>query len=172
MDNSLERREALESVYNLLVEQKQVQEKLFSLAQRKRDAVVKNNTDELGEIVRLEYNQLGLMNSIEKKRILLLHKVFGNEGPLMTIGQLSALAEGELSEKYLEIQKELVEAIEKLREINDSNKSLVEIQLEYTEMMLNFLGGSADPLNNFYGTDGKSSDAEITKGSSVFDTEI
>lgn len=168
----MDRNEILESVYRLLLEQKSVQEQLLRLAFSKKDCVVKNNTEALNQIVQEEYAQLSRMNNIEKKRGALLAEAWGDEARSLTIGSLAKEAGGDLENRLLTVQKELSELISTLQECNQDNKALLQIQLEYTEMMVNFLGGSADPLNNFYGTDGRSADAGITKGSSVFDTEI
>lgn len=168
----MDRNKILESIYLLLTEQKTVQEELLTLAHRKKDAVVKNNMDALTEIVQLEYAQLSRINNIEKKRNALLLEGWGEKGRTLTVGMLAQEAGDGLKDRFLNIQAELIKLLTKLKESNNENKALVQLQLEYTEMMINFLGASADPLNNFYGTDGKSSDADVTTGSSLFDTEI
>jgi flagellar biosynthesis/type III secretory pathway chaperone len=162
----------LQSVYELLTELKTAQEDLYSLASRKRDAVLKNNTDDLAGIVQLEYAQLSRMNHLEKKRLALLREGWGEKGPGMTVAMLAEEAGDPMAARLRQVRQELLALMTRLKELNRENRTFVETQLEYTEMMLNLLGSPADPLNNFYGTDGRSSDSDFKAGSSVFDAEV
>lgn len=168
-------KQIIDGVYELLLEQKAVQETLLDLARKKRDAVVKNDTDELSLIVADEYVALSNMKKIEKQRTKLSNEaaaLAGKSPEDMTVTELVELAEESQKAKLEAVRSELMDIIGKLKSQNDENRSLVEMQLEFNSILMSAVGGSEDPLNNFYGDDGQSLDVEISRGTSILDTEI
>ena len=165
----------INEVYRLLLEQKATQETLLGLAQRKREAVIKNDTDELTAIVKDEYLVLSQVHKIEKQRINAMSGIAveaGKPAKDITISDLLEYAD-ELQKPLLcTLQTELLDILTKLKAQNDENGALVDAQLEYIGLMLSVIAGAEDPLNNFYGGDGQSLDVEISRGRSLLDTEI
>ena len=168
-------KQIIDDVYTLLLEQKCVQETLLGLALRKREAVVKNDVDELTLIVNEEYFALSQVNKIEKQRVKAMAgatEAVGKPAKNITISDLIEHADDRQRPLLRTLQKELVDVLTRLKAQNDENGALVDAQLEYIAMMLSVVAGSEDPLNNFYGSDGQALDVEISKGRSVIDTEI
>lgn len=167
--------ETIESVCQLLTQQQQVQESLLELAREKQRVVIENDTERLTEIISGEYRLLSRMNNIEKRRVLIMAEACAETGKAaqeITVSDLIELADAEQKLRLGQIQRSLSGALKRLKEQNDTNRTLLEAQLEYTDAMLSFIGGAGDPINNFYGTDGKSSEADVIRGSGLFDTEI
>lgn len=167
--------ESIGGIYALLLEQMDVQKQLLSISRNKRDVIAKSDTDELESIITLEYELMSKMKLVEKRRTLEMSRLSDfTDIPVrdIKITDLISLSGSDMGAKLGAVHRELLDTIDALRDQNQQNLMLLETQLEYTDMMLNFFGGSEDPLNNFYGTDGRSSSAEITKGSTLFDTEI
>lgn len=164
----------MEALYTLLLEQTRVQRELLELSREKRAAVIKNDIPWLTKTVDEEYRLLSEMKRIEKKCSALM-SVFGeNRGKpadKLTIRDLIDEARGEMKARLVALHEELGGILASLRRQNNENRELLKTQLEYTETMLSIIGGSDDPLNNFYGMDGRASSAEVG-GRSVFDTEI
>ena len=168
-------KEIIDNVYALLLEQKSVQDRLYGLAQKKRDAVVKNETDKLTLIVNEEYAALSQVNKIERQRVNELGAVadtVGKPAKDITISDLLNLAEGQQKVQLATLQRELLEILTKLKAQNDENGKLVDAQLEYISVMLSVIAGPEDPLNNFYDDRGQALDVEISRGRSLLDTEI
>ena len=167
--------EIINEVYRLLLEQKTTQETLMALALRKREAVIKNDTDELTAIVKDEYLALSQVNVIEKQRIKAMSGIAeasGKPAKDITISDLLEYA-NELQKPLLStLQKELLDILTRLKAQNDENGALVDAQLEYISLMLSVIAGPEDPLNNFYGENGQALDVEISRGRSLLDTEI
>ena len=165
----------IEKVYALLLEQKTVQDTLYGLAMKKRDAVVNNETDKLTQIVNEEYLALAQVNSIEKQRVKELSAVadaIGKPAKEITISDLIIVADARQKPLLAALQRELLEVLTKLKAQNEENGKLVDAQLEYIGVLLSVIAGPEDPLNNFYGNDGQTLDVEISRGRSLLDTEI
>lgn len=168
-------KQVIDDVCKLLQEQKKVQEALYDLALRKREAVIKNKTDDLTNIVSEEYIVLSQMNKIEKQRITAssgASEQIGKAPKDITVSDLLEYADRQQKPILATLQKELLDIMTKLKAQNIENKSLVELQLEFTGVMLSAIAGTEDPLNNFYGGDGQSLDAQISRGRNILDTEI
>ena len=165
----------IDDVYALLLEQKAVQDKLLGLALRKRDSIVKNDTDSLTSIVNEEYIMLSQVNTIERRRVKTLSgiaDIVGKPAKEITISDMIDHA-NERQRPLLEtLQKEFLDILTRLKAQNDENGVLVDAQLEYINVMLSVIAGPEDPLNNFYGGNGQTLDVEISRGRSILDTEI
>jgi flagellar biosynthesis/type III secretory pathway chaperone len=64
-------------------------------------------------------------------------------------------AEPDELDVIVKLQLELVALIEQHSNINMENRELIKAHLEYSEAMLELMVDSEDPLNNFYGGDGR-----------------
>lgn len=167
--------ERIEAVYDVLAEQAAVLEALLALSREKRGAVLQNDTERLTEIVGGESRALSRMAKAEKRWAAVLPpawEALGLTGEPVTLRVLIEHAEGEQRARLSSLHGEISATLDALKAQNTENGQLVEAQLAYTDMMLGLLGGSADPLNNFYGTDGRASDLEMGPGASLFDAEI
>lgn len=166
----------LKTMCELLEEHISVQGSLLELSQEKKQVIISGNTERLNEIVQTELKSLARMNSIEKRRTALvaaLSKELGVQEGELTVSVLSERAGGTpAGSRLTALQEELTKLLREQADQNNINKKLLETQLEYTDTMLNLIVGPDDPLNNFYGGDGRTTDAEIRKSAGIFDQEI
>ena len=151
-------RQVLIELTGLLREQKSVLSNMLVLSREERLRIINGETDKLENVVRLEFRELSKLSAIEKKRTM-LHKTIAAEFGLpengVTVSAIARRAEPDEREAITRLQTELTALISQHTEINTENRELIKAHLEYSEAMLELLVESEDPLNNFYGIDGK-----------------
>ena len=160
--------QVMEDLCALLLEQKLVLGKLLELSLEEREVIIRGESQLLEEIVRTELRELSKLGAAEKKRIALHKSIaleFGLSEKDITVSSIAQRARPDEREKITALQKELTELIDRHTAINNENRELIKAHMEYSETMLELLVDSEDPLNNFYGGDGKSApDKKKTTG--------
>ena len=165
-------RQVIADLCDLLSEQKTVLEKLRVLSQEERNVIIGSQTERLESVVRLELQELSKLNAIEKKRKALHNTISGEFGlsrENINVSSIAALAEPDEQRAIKKLQTELTDVISRLTALNTENRELLKAQMEYSEVMLDLMVGSEDPLNNFYGGDGKAT-PEKKKATGFFDS--
>jgi len=155
----------------LLTEQKAALESLLELSTEERRVIIDNEPEKLEDIIRLEFKELSKLGAIEKKRAALhpeISKELGVPEGDMSVSAIAARAEPDERDTIRKLQVELTDLINRHTEMNKENRELIEAHKEYSDAVLNLLVGSEDPLNNFYGGDGKATDAR-KKSTGFFD---
>ena len=151
-------RQVLSELVGLLLEQKAVLSKMLELSLEKRRIIVSGETENLEGVVRLELRELSRLGAIEKKRAG-LHKAIAAELIIpdsdVTVSAIALRAQPDEREVLVKLQTELTSLIGQHSDINIENSELIKAHLEYSEAMLELMLDSEDPLNNFYGGDGK-----------------
>jgi len=151
-------RQILSDLCNLLLEQKDVLEKMLKLSEEERQVIIAGESGKLEDIVRQEVRELSKLGKIEKARTA-LHKTiaaeFGMPVQDITVSAIAEQSEPDERDTIVQLQKELTELIEKHTALNAENRELIKAHIEYTDMMLELMVDPEDPLNNFYGGDGK-----------------
>ncbi|OON93954.1 MAG: hypothetical protein ATN31_04835 [Candidatus Epulonipiscioides saccharophilum] len=127
---------------NVLREQKECYEGLYTLATYKARAVVEKDIDFLKEVVSREEEFIGRVDILDRKR----------EGVFKDISQVTGLnlsdltltkiinkigPDKEISKELIKIRKELLVMIEKVKNQNDRNKKLIKQSMEFVEFTLN-----------------------------------
>jgi len=164
-------RQTLTDLCGLLNEQKQVLKNMLELSTEERQIIVKGDSDNLENVIRLELRELSKLGAIEKRRMA-LHKIIATEMGIpeaeLTVSLIAERAQPDEQNTIRQIQKELTGLIEEHTAINKENRELIKAHVEYSETMLELMVGSEDPLNNFYSGDGRSS-PERKKTTGFFD---
>jgi len=148
-----------------------VLEDLLEMAQEERLILISGRSGELEGVVRSQLRELSKLGSIEKKRAALNPAISAELGlpeKDITVSAIIIRAEPEQGEKLKELQSELTALITEHTSVNMENRELIRTHQEYTEAMLEMIVDSEDPLNNFYGGDGKST-PERKKTTGFFD---
>ena len=159
----------------LLVQQKDIQEELLNLSYEKRQVIVRGDTDRLNEIVQIELKSLSKMNILEKKRdaeLTALENVLGVPKQEISISFLIEKANVEEKNRLITLQRELAGILSAHTQLNKINQDLLNTQLDYTDVMLTEIVGVEDPLNNFYGDDGKTGTEKRRQSTGLFDKQI
>jgi len=164
-------RQVLEELYSLLLEQKQMLEVLLDLSREERRIIISGEASKLEDIVVKEMRELRKLNSIEKKR-LALHPAIASELGLsendLTVSDIAERAEPDERVTLKNMQVELTSLLKQHKDLNLENRELVEAHFEYSEAVLDLIVDFEDPLNNFYGEDGKAP-ADRKKTTGFFD---
>jgi len=142
----------------LLLEQKSVLETILGLSQEERRVIISGESEKLEDIVRRELRELSKLGGLEKKRAA-LHKTISAELGLgdqeVTVSAIAKQAMPDERAAITSLQKELISLISRHTALNMENRELIKTHLEYSETMLDIMVDAEDPLNNFYGGDGR-----------------
>lgn len=131
----------------VLEEQKECYEGLYTLAKHKQEAVVAKNFDYLQEVVTTEEQFVGRVSFLDKKREMLLKDISIVTG--MDYSKLSVTsiveklgAENEASKRLLAIKDELGKVIGDLKRQNELNTTLINHSLELVNFTINAIGST------------------------------
>ena len=161
----------LKELFDLLLEQKSVLESLLEMSREERQVIISGESKKLEDIVRLELKELSKLGAIEKKRAALhpdISAEFGLPESDISVSAIAERSEPDEREAIRKLQTELTALINQHSVLNQENRELIKTHLEYSESMLDLVFGSEDPLNNFYGGDGRAA-PERKKTTGFFD---
>ena len=164
-------RQSLEELQSLLLEQKALLGDMLELSREERRIIVSGEADKLEDIVRQEMRLLSKLNAIEKRRAAMnpaISAEFGLPENDITISAIIERAEPEEREVIKALQTQLNSLLGQHTDINKENRELIKAHIEYTDAMIDVMVDSEDPLNNFYGGDGKTSQ-DRKKSTGFFD---
>jgi len=156
----------------LLLEQKSVLEIMLELSREERQIIINGESEKLEDVVRRELRELSKLGAIEKKRTALHNAIaaeFGLPEQGLTVSAIAERAQPDEREAIVKLQKELTAIISQHTLLNTENRELIKAHIEYSETMLDMMVGTEDPLNNFYGGDGKAA-PEKKKTTGFFDS--
>ena len=165
-------RPSLANLCDLLNEQKGVLGAMLELSQEERRVIISGEAELLEDIVRREFKELSKLNAIEKKRMALhgeLSSEFGVSAQELNVSMIAQFAEPDERDIIKNLQNELTALLKQHADLNMENRELIEAHFEYTEALMEILVDSEDPLNNFYGGDGKAA-PERKKATAFFDS--
>jgi len=151
-------RQSLADLCALLQEQKTALENMLALAKEERQIIIAGESDKLEDVIRHEIRELNKLGAIEKKRLALhmnLARELGLQDDELTVSKIAAKAQPDERDAIRKLQEELMPMIEEHAAINMENRELIKSHVEYSELMLDMMVDSEDPLNNMYGDDGR-----------------
>ena len=151
-------RQVLKDLYDILSEQKHTLENLLELGLEERRIIIGGESSILEDIVRQELRELSKLGAAEKKRAALLPAISAEldlKGKDITVTAIVASAQPDEREELKKLQKELTELIDRHTALNMENRELIQAHKEYSEAIMELMVDSEDPLNNFYGDDGR-----------------
>jgi flagellar biosynthesis/type III secretory pathway chaperone len=127
----------------------QVHLALLDLAEQKTNILLLNQVDKLNQIVNKETTIMKQITVLDLQRIedisgLLLEKGY-KPNPNITVGDLIKLVVKVEDKKLLaDAQKQLLDTIDKLRELNHLNQKLIEHSLAFIEYSMDLVLGPSD----------------------------
>ncbi|MCL2356426.1 MAG: flagellar protein FlgN [Defluviitaleaceae bacterium] len=135
---------------NIMKEQTERQTELYGLSLEEKEAIVKNDIEQLQNLLGLKNMVLSQTHRLEKQRIALVEDiadVTGNKKDDIALSDVIEILKDkpEEQEELREVGNALRESVEKLKEINEVNKSLIESSLEFVEYSLNALRSTIAP---------------------------
>ena len=161
-------RPVLTELCKLLSEEKAILETLLSLSQEERRIIISGESEMLEGIVRHELRELRKLSGIEKQRLELHGAISAEFNLAVSEVNVSAIAERATQGERIAIralQTDLTELIAQHTELNNENRELINAHIEYSEIMIDLMVDSEDPLNNYYDGDGNATpDKKKTTG--------
>jgi flagellar biosynthesis/type III secretory pathway chaperone len=137
-------------------EQTERHNELHGLSLEEKDAIVQNDIDALQKLVSLKNMVISQNNRLEKQRISLVNdiaEVMGQKSDDLSLGDvIELLTDTADQEKLREAGTALRESVNRLKEINDTNKALLESSIEFVEYSLNALRSTIAPEHPEYPT--------------------
>jgi flagellar biosynthesis/type III secretory pathway chaperone len=130
---------------SILEAQAKLHESLYKLAQRKTEALKKNDVDTLSTLMNEEQKHIFAIRQFEERRVRWMEKMFPNEQH-MTMTRCMELADETERGKLTELYERLTETITQLKQVNELNKQLLEQSLQFVSAMLDVVMPSAQPI--------------------------
>jgi flagellar biosynthesis/type III secretory pathway chaperone len=130
---------------SILEAQVKLHESLYKLAQRKTEALKKNDVDTLSTLINEEQKHIFAIRQFEERRVRWMEKTFPN-AQNMTITRCIELADEKERGKLTELYERLTKTIAQLKQVNELNKQLLEQSLQFVSAMLDVVMPSAQPI--------------------------
>ncbi len=148
----------INDLIDMLNSQAQTYEELYGLSMEKKDAIVKDNLEDLQKITDLENILVSQHQRIEKKRLSLMEDiaiVLGQKGRELSLLELIELMEGQKEQEELRnVRERMRAALDKLAGANEINAMLIQTSLEYIEYSLNVMQSSVNQELSSYTVQG------------------
>ena len=164
----------IDELIGVLEEECNVYQQLIPISEEKSQVIVKNDLTSLQEITSKEQTAISRINTLERKRNQIMENirtVINRKTGEFTLKTLIGLMEKQPKEQTALslIHDNLKNTIQRLVEINNRNKSLIQQSLEMIEFNMNFIQSTRmSPGNNTY-TKGASQYEAFASGTGMFD---
>ncbi len=165
----------IEELVGVLEEECIIYKQLIPIAEEKTQVIVRNDLAALQDITDKEQNAINSIQSLERKRDMVLENirtVINRKSGEFNLKILIGLMDKQPREQQAlsEIHDKLKETINTLVQINNRNKALIQQSLEMIEFNLNFIQSMRmSPGNNTYTKGASRYDAQAS-ASGMFDT--
>ena len=166
----------IDELIGVLEEECNVYQQLIPISEEKSQVIVKNDLTSLQEITSKEQTAISRINTLERKRdqiMVNIRTVINRKTGEFTLKTLIGLMEKQPKEQTALslIHDNLKNTIQRLVEINNRNKSLIQQSLEMIEFNMNFIQSTRmSPGNNTY-TKGASQYEAFASGTGMFDAK-
>jgi flagellar biosynthesis/type III secretory pathway chaperone len=140
----------IDQLADVMMEQAERHNELVGLSLEEKDAIIQNDIETLQKLVNLKNMVLSQNSRLEKQRISLVNdiaEVTGNKKGDLSLADVIEILKDQPQEqeKLRESGNTLREAVGKLKEVNELNKSLLESSIEFVEYSLNALRSTISP---------------------------
>lgn len=139
----------IEELMNTVEKQIVIYDELLEIAAKKKVAVIENKVEELAGFNSEENTLLGRCTRLDKRREELFDDiafVLNKKNKDITLSKLIELIKGQPEEERLvQIRDRATESLNKLKQINDLNKILIETSLEHIDYSMNVIRGALNP---------------------------
>jgi flagellar biosynthesis/type III secretory pathway chaperone len=140
----------IDQLCEVMNEQTQRHNELHGLSLEEKEAIIKNDVETLQNLVNLKNMVISQSNRLEKTRISLVKdiaEVMGHKSDDLSLADVIEILKDQPTdqEKLRTSGTALRESVNKLKEINDINKSLLETSIEFVNYSLNALRSTIVP---------------------------
>ena len=151
----------LDNLLALLQEETGLYDLMLSLAQSEKGAVINSNLDEINKIAEEKDALFLKIRTVEGQRQDITKELAESMGWSphdLTLGKLSQLIKGPYSSRLKERRENLLALVQSVREVNSSNRDLLNHSLELVRGSFSFLN-NLTVSNTVYHSTGKMLDA-------------
>jgi flagellar biosynthesis/type III secretory pathway chaperone len=122
---------------------------MLDLSEQKTDILVQNQVDKLNKIVNKESNLIKQIVHLEQQRIediseFLLQKGYKPNAKITIEDLIKLVVKAEEKKSLADKQKQLLVAIDKLRQLNQLNQKLIEQSLSFLEFSIDLILGPSE----------------------------
>ncbi|MFP4662670.1 MAG: flagellar protein FlgN [Halanaerobiales bacterium] len=156
-----------QSIYKELAEvlNKEYKEylKLNDLAQSKKDTIVNNDVEQLGELIKDDSEIISKINELEKERSRIIGEICRNNNLAsedINFTQLINVIPEPWKDELCKVRNQLLEVIDELHTQNEQNKYLVTEALKLNNASLNIFINALQPENKTYNMKQKKLDSK------------
>ncbi|BCN32562.1 flagellar protein FlgN [Anaeromicropila herbilytica] len=166
----------MEELIDTLKQENEIYKALIPIADRKTQVIVKNDLDALQEITDKEQEQIEIIAKLEKKRVDTIRNigtVLNKDPSTLNLKTIIKILEKQPKEQeqLSKIHDNLKVTTQRLVDINNHNKSLIEQSLEMIEFNMNFIQSTRmSPGNNNYTRGAYTTDAPASR-TGMFDAK-
>lgn len=165
----------IEDLISNLEQEKEIYIQLVPIAEQKTRIIIKNDLKALQDITAQEQEVIDRITILEHKRaevILNIGTVLGKNPAELTLKHIIQMLEKQPAEqkKLSELHENLTLTIQRLVEINNQNKSLIEQSLEMIEFNMNLIQSTRMSPGNTYTKEAGTLDVPIPQAG-LFDAK-
>lgn len=117
---------------------------ILELADKKKQALIKNDVDTIDGIVSKEWMRLKKIKQLEYERESLIERIAAlcrMQKETLRIEHIIDVLQGEVREEFVHIREELARTLSELSGRNLENRGLIDTHLAYTNFCVNLLTG-------------------------------
>ncbi|WP_226580615.1 flagellar protein FlgN [Halobacillus litoralis] len=158
-------------IINPLSQLKQLHDSLLTLSKRKTEALKKNETTEMQQVLTQERKHIQAIQKIENQRMTAVEEWFNGKGirkEQWTISVLIDALEGEEKRELQTVYEGLVLVLADLKQQESLNAELIQQSMQFINLSLNMLQPSLQTMN--YGSQ-ETRGSEETPKRSLFDSK-
>lgn len=145
----------MEELIETLRSEKKAYEEMLPVAEKKTQAIISNDLQQLQKITDIEQETIGRVSGLEQKRaevIANIAVVLNRDATGLTLPVLIGLLERQPKEQgeLARLHKEMTELLKRLSEVNGHNRNLIEQSLEMISYNMNLIQSARMvPGNNY-----------------------
>jgi flagellar biosynthesis/type III secretory pathway chaperone len=133
----------MNDLVNVMNEQAVCYQSLLELSMDKKNALIKNDVEQLRRITELENSLIAKNISLEKKRLAIIEELayILNEDPdALTVSRILSITKKDSANRdLLSVSKKVRDIMEALKENNNANRILLESSIESAKFAINAL---------------------------------
>ncbi|NOU95083.1 flagellar protein FlgN [Paenibacillus sp. LMG 31456] len=140
---------AFQALIQTMTALNEIHDTLFELAELKKQVLIRNDVEQLTQIVTKENKLVKQIGELDRQRIEVIGQFLIEKGykpnPKVTVSDLTKIIFNIDDKKaLLGLQKQLLGTIRKLRELNQLNQQLIEHSLSFIDYSLDLFVGPPD----------------------------
>ena len=153
---------------------KQIYQQIYDVSLKKKQAIIDGDVQAVSEIVKQEWELLSRVSDLEEKRVKAVQKFAEEKGiepdERLSLSDMEKWVHSEDYGKLRKIAEELRHAIAAQKKINNENKGLIQLHLDYMDYMVNIVLKEPQ-VSNIYGSTGEIPNDDV-ENRTIIDNQV